>query len=73
MGRHSKDINDLIEELIDEGWSYVGQNRHIKVKSPGGNVMIISSSPNCPYAVSNARKLANKIVEKEQNEQRTKT
>jgi len=68
MGRHSKDIKDLIEELIDEGWSYIGQNKHIKVKSPGGSVMIISSSPNCPYAVSNARKLARKIVEKEKDE-----
>lgn len=52
----NKDVKDVVRELVSKGWEYIGQNRHIKMKSPKGFVLTIPVSPRCPHAFKNLRK-----------------
>lgn len=57
----NKDVKELVKELEKKGWEYHGQNKHIKMKSPKGAVLIVPVSPSCHHALKNLKKVIQKI------------
>lgn len=65
--------NKILRELLREGWVLVSQNKHYKLKSPSGkSTLIMSVSPSCQYTERKIRKDADKLIQKEmENESRS--
>jgi hypothetical protein len=62
MAVHSnKDIRKLVKDLLREGWSIVSRSKHFKIRSPGGRLVSISSTPSCGYMVENVKRDVQKI------------
>lgn len=56
----------IVRELLSEGWTFVSQNKHTKLRSPSGkSTLIMSVSPNCPHACKKVRRDADRLIEKE--------
>ena len=68
--RHSnKDINNLIKELVAVGWEIIGSKRHFKLRSPGGGLVSMSSSPSDEFAVNQIKRDVRRVQKEEGHEQ----
>lgn len=66
MGMPSnKELKKLVKELLRDGWSIESGTKHLKVRSPGGHLVSMSSSPSCGHAVTNARRDVERIKKME--------
>lgn len=62
-----KALKKYLSELVARGWTYVGQNKHIKIRSPQGRRLTLSVSPSCPHALKHVVKDVQRIERMENN------
>lgn len=60
----NKDVNKLIKEMCEKGWTAT-RGKHVKLRSPHGNMVVISLSPSCCYALKNIQGDIRRIEKKE--------
>lgn len=46
-----KELKEYVRELLREGWSYEQGRKHIKLRTPEGQLFTYSATPSCPYAI----------------------
>lgn len=57
----NKNLNAYIQELVAQGWT-VEKNKHIKLRSPNGKLVVCSSTPNCPFVVHKVRNDVRRVL-----------
>lgn len=61
-----KDIRALINELVSEGWQYLGQTKHHKMRSPKGFLLSFSVSPSCEFVIKKIKSDIRRIKKREE-------